>query len=245
MAPAHHLVPPSPKAANAWDDNPDTKAVRHGARVREISPRIVCVARGICNGCGRTKASRGLARRRSQRATGATRPGPGGHTGRAIPPDAAQSAGSALAAHGHPVQSGRGVTVSQALEQPVAQLHHELQRASVCHADETRHQSHSHTLWRGYWSVGGASSPHDLACGMHHQLKLLAIFLMAKHPRPVFVKGMPIVESFFHLKTATFSLQLRWHPYQAQLYCDFGFGLKFGFFIQPPCSWTWARLFSQ
>ena len=191
------------------------------------------------------QASCCLARRRSQRATGATRPGPGGHTGRAIPPDAAQSAGSALAAHGHPVQSGRGVTVSQALEQPVAQLHHELQRASVCHADETRHQSHSHTLWRGYWSVGGASSPHDLACGMHHQLKLLAIFLMAKHPRPVFVKGMPIVESFFHLKTATFSLQLRWHPYQAQLYCDFGFGLKFGFFIQPPCSWTWARLFSQ
>lgn len=38
--------------------------------------------------------------------------------------------------------------VSQALEQPVVQLHHELQHAPVCHADETRHQSHSHTLWR-------------------------------------------------------------------------------------------------
>ncbi len=38
--------------------------------------------------------------------------------------------------------------VSQALEQPVAQLHHELlQHAPVRHAD-TRHQSHSHTLWR-------------------------------------------------------------------------------------------------
>lgn len=37
--------------------------------------------------------------------------------------------------------------VSQSLEQPVAQLHHELQHAPVCHADETRHQSHSHTLW--------------------------------------------------------------------------------------------------
>ena len=78
--------------------------------------------------------------------------------------------------------------VSQALKQPVAQLHHELQRASVCHADETCHQSHSHTLWRGYWSVGGASSPHDLACGMHHQLKLLAVFRVAKNPRPVFVQ---------------------------------------------------------
>ena len=110
MAPAHHLVPPSPKAANAWDDNPDTKAVRHGARVREISPRIVCVERGDCNCCGRTKASRGLARRRSQRATGATRPGPGGHTGRAIPPDAAQGASRALAHHGHSLQSGSGVT---------------------------------------------------------------------------------------------------------------------------------------
>ena len=37
--------------------------------------------------------------------------------------------------------------VSQALEQPVAQLHAELQHAPVCHADETRHQSHRHTLW--------------------------------------------------------------------------------------------------
>lgn len=37
--------------------------------------------------------------------------------------------------------------VSQALEQPVAQLHAELQHAPVCHADETRHQSHKHTTW--------------------------------------------------------------------------------------------------
>lgn len=37
--------------------------------------------------------------------------------------------------------------VSQALEPPVAQLHAELQHAPVCHADETRHQSHKHTTW--------------------------------------------------------------------------------------------------
>ena len=37
--------------------------------------------------------------------------------------------------------------VSRALEQPVTQLHAELQHAPVCHADETRHQSHRHTLW--------------------------------------------------------------------------------------------------
>ena len=37
--------------------------------------------------------------------------------------------------------------VSQALAAPVAQLHAELQYAPVCHADETRHQSHGHTMW--------------------------------------------------------------------------------------------------
>jgi transposase len=37
--------------------------------------------------------------------------------------------------------------VSQALAVPVAQLHAELQHAPVCHADETRHQSHGHTMW--------------------------------------------------------------------------------------------------
>ena len=37
--------------------------------------------------------------------------------------------------------------VSQALDKPVAQLHAELQHAPVCHADETRHQSHQHTMW--------------------------------------------------------------------------------------------------
>ena len=37
--------------------------------------------------------------------------------------------------------------VSQALDKPVAQLHAELRHAPVCHADETRHQSHRHTLW--------------------------------------------------------------------------------------------------
>jgi transposase len=37
--------------------------------------------------------------------------------------------------------------VSQALDKPVAQLHAELQHAPVCHADETRHQSHKHTMW--------------------------------------------------------------------------------------------------
>jgi transposase len=37
--------------------------------------------------------------------------------------------------------------VSQALTAPVAQLHAELQHAPVCHADETRHQSHGHTMW--------------------------------------------------------------------------------------------------
>lgn len=37
--------------------------------------------------------------------------------------------------------------VSQALDKPVAQLHAELQHAPVCHADETRHQNHQHTLW--------------------------------------------------------------------------------------------------
>jgi transposase len=37
--------------------------------------------------------------------------------------------------------------VSQALAAPVAQLHAELQHAPVCHADETRHQSHGHTMW--------------------------------------------------------------------------------------------------
>lgn len=37
--------------------------------------------------------------------------------------------------------------VSEALAAPVAQLHAELQHAPVCHADETRHQSHGQTLW--------------------------------------------------------------------------------------------------
>jgi transposase len=37
--------------------------------------------------------------------------------------------------------------VSQALAAPVAQLHAELQQAPVCHSDETRHQSHGHTMW--------------------------------------------------------------------------------------------------
>lgn len=37
--------------------------------------------------------------------------------------------------------------VSQALEAPVQQLHTQLQHAPVCHADETRHQNHGHTLW--------------------------------------------------------------------------------------------------
>jgi transposase len=37
--------------------------------------------------------------------------------------------------------------VSQALAAPVAQLHAELQHAPVCHSDETRHQSHGHTMW--------------------------------------------------------------------------------------------------
>ncbi|MBD3893994.1 IS66 family transposase [Hydrogenophaga sp.] len=37
--------------------------------------------------------------------------------------------------------------VSQALDKPVAQLHAELLQAPVCHADETRHQNHQHTLW--------------------------------------------------------------------------------------------------
>jgi transposase len=37
--------------------------------------------------------------------------------------------------------------VSQALDKPVAQLHAELRHAPVCHADETRHQSHRHTMW--------------------------------------------------------------------------------------------------
>jgi len=37
--------------------------------------------------------------------------------------------------------------VSEALAAPVAQLHAELQHAPVCHADETRHQSHNQQLW--------------------------------------------------------------------------------------------------
>jgi transposase len=37
--------------------------------------------------------------------------------------------------------------VAQGLATPVRQLQIQLQQAPVCHADETRHQSHSHTLW--------------------------------------------------------------------------------------------------
>jgi transposase len=37
--------------------------------------------------------------------------------------------------------------VAQGLAKPVAQLHTQLQHAPVCHADETRHQSHGQTLW--------------------------------------------------------------------------------------------------
>ena len=37
--------------------------------------------------------------------------------------------------------------VSESLAAPVEQLHAELQHAPVCHADETRHQSHNQTLW--------------------------------------------------------------------------------------------------
>lgn len=37
--------------------------------------------------------------------------------------------------------------VAQGLLKPVAQLHTQLQHAPVCHADETRHQSHGQTLW--------------------------------------------------------------------------------------------------
>ena len=41
--------------------------------------------------------------------------------------------------------------VAQGLAKPVAQLHTQLQHAPVCHADETRHQSHAHTLWN--WAL--------------------------------------------------------------------------------------------
>jgi hypothetical protein len=44
------------------------------------------------------------------------------------------------------VSQARGL-VSQALAAPVAQLHAELQHAPVCNSDETRHQSHGHTMW--------------------------------------------------------------------------------------------------
>lgn len=37
--------------------------------------------------------------------------------------------------------------VAQGLAAPVQQLQHQLRHAPVCHADETRHQSHAHTLW--------------------------------------------------------------------------------------------------
>lgn len=37
--------------------------------------------------------------------------------------------------------------VAQGLAEPVQQLQVQLQHAPVCHADETRHQSHAHTLW--------------------------------------------------------------------------------------------------
>jgi transposase len=37
--------------------------------------------------------------------------------------------------------------VAQGLAQPVRQLQIQLQQAPVCHADETRHQSHAHALW--------------------------------------------------------------------------------------------------
>lgn len=48
------------------------------------------------------------------------------------------SLGTISAAHG---------TVAHALAAPVQQLCTQIQHAPVCHADETRHQSHSRTLW--------------------------------------------------------------------------------------------------
>ena len=41
--------------------------------------------------------------------------------------------------------------VAKGLAKPVAQLHTQLQHAPVCHADETRHQSHGQTLWN--WAL--------------------------------------------------------------------------------------------
>lgn len=246
MAPAHHLVPPSPKAANAWDDNPDTKAVRHGARVREISPRIVCVARGDCNCCGRTKASRGLARRRSQRATGATRPGPGGHTGRAIPPDAAQGASRALAHHGHSLQSGSGVTGPRT-GQPGAGAARgtAAPRAAAARSRAPRRypppEPQSHAV---AWVLvsGRCQQPAAPRSRVRHapSAQALGHIPVGQTPAPGFRQGHANRRKLLSSQNRYVfpATEVAPIPGAALLRFWFWFWFEIWIFIQPPCSWT-------
>ena len=69
--------------------------------------------------------------------------------------------------------------VSEALAAPVAQLHAELQHAPVCHADETRHQSHNQTLWM--WALAsdwGVRFRIDVSRG-----QMAARLLLGQQPR--------------------------------------------------------------
>lgn len=69
--------------------------------------------------------------------------------------------------------------VSEALAAPVAQLHAELQHAPVCHADETRHQSHNQTLWM--WALAsdwGVRFRIDVSRG-----QMAARLLLGNQPR--------------------------------------------------------------
>jgi hypothetical protein len=50
------------------------------------------------------------------------------------------------------------------VEQPVAQLHAELQHARLCPPDETRHQSHQH-LWMWVLAMTGAHDPSRAGSG--------------------------------------------------------------------------------
>ena len=73
--------------------------------------------------------------------------------------------------------------VAQGLAKPVAQLHTQLQHAPVCHADETRHQSHAHTLWN--WALvsdWGAKFTIDPSRG-----QLAAKLVLGEQPRFVTV----------------------------------------------------------
>ena len=162
----HHRVPclPAPQcdACGSVVEVDGDKVMRHQVfdlpRIEPVVSEYVRL-RGICTGCGRKHHAalpagvpRGQLGPRALALVG-TLAGQFHLTQRKVQAVLSHimgmrfSLGAVSQAHG---------LVSRALEQPVAQLHAEVQHAPVCHADETRHLSLRHTLWSGCWPATGA-----------------------------------------------------------------------------------------